>query len=90
VNCTAITPALLDALPPPDEDLPLAVFPSAGLPVECDGRLDYPISPERFGREGVALARRGVRLIGGCCGAGPAHVRALVRSLEEAGIISSS
>ncbi|HYR58106.1 MAG TPA: homocysteine S-methyltransferase family protein [Chthoniobacteraceae bacterium] len=89
VNCTAVSPALLDALPVADPDVPLAVFPSAGVPVERDGRLEYPVAPEQFGRDAVALAQRGARLIGGCCGAGPAHIGALVRALAQAGIISS-
>ncbi len=90
VNCTAVSPALLDALPPPHADAPFAVFPNAGLPVDRDGRLEYPVSPQQFGRDAVALAERGARLIGGCCGAGPAHIAALTAALAEAGVISSS
>jgi homocysteine S-methyltransferase len=90
VNCTAFTPALLAALPAPDEDLPLAVFPSAGLPVDRGGRLEYPVAPAQFGRDLVALARAGARLLGGCCGASPAHISAMTAALAEAGLISSS
>ena len=90
VNCTAVTPALLGTLPAPDADAPFAMLPSAGLPLDREGRLNYPVSPEQFGRDAVALAQRGARLIGGCCGAGPAHIAALVAALSEAGLISSS
>jgi homocysteine S-methyltransferase len=91
VNCTAVTPTLLAALPAAaDEDSPLAVLPSAGMPVDRAGRLEYPVSPEQFGRDGIALGQRGARLLGGCCGTGPAHIAALVAALSEAGLISSS
>ena len=76
INCVTITPAILAALAPLPPDATLAVFPSAGLPAERDGRLDYPVTPEQFARDAVALAARGARLIGGCCGAGPAHIAA--------------
>lgn len=90
INCVAVTEVLLEALPAPDADLPLAVLPSAGLPVERAGRLEYPVSPEQFGRDAVALAQRGARLIGGCCGAGPAHSTELIRALQRAHVTSSS
>ncbi len=84
VICTAITPALFAALPSPDADLPLAVFPSAGLPVDRAGRLEFPVSPAQFARDVAALARSGARLLGGCCGAGPAHIAAMVAALPPA------
>ncbi|MEA3213618.1 MAG: methionine synthase / methylenetetrahydrofolate reductase [Chthoniobacter sp.] len=81
VNCTAVSPLLLDALAFVPPDSALAVFPSAGLPEEREGGLHYPVSPEQFARDGLALAGRGARLIGGCCGAGPAHIAALAAAL---------
>ena len=77
VNCVAVSPTLLDALAPLPPEATLAAFPSAGLPVESEGRLDYPVTPEQFARDGLVLAARGARLLGGCCGAGPAHIAAL-------------
>lgn len=59
----------------------VAAFPSAGLPASQDGRLTYPVSPEEFAQAGLALAAAGVRLIGGCCGTGPAHIAALTKAL---------
>jgi len=61
---------------------PLAAFPSAGWPGRRDGRLLYPATPEDFGVGTSELARRGVRLIGGCCGTRPAHVAAIVDALS--------
>lgn len=78
INCVTISETLLDALVPLPEDVTFAAFPSAGLPETRDGRLAYPVTPERFARDARALVDRGARLLGGCCGAGPAHIAALV------------
>jgi homocysteine S-methyltransferase len=80
VKCVAITAAILEALAPLPPDATLAIFPSAGLPTEHDGRLVYPVTPEQFARDAFAAATRGARLIGGCCGAGPAHIAALAEA----------
>ena len=61
---------------------PFAAFPSAGLPQNHAGRLDYPLTPEVFAATGLALAGQGVRLIGGCCGTGARHVAALAKALQ--------
>ncbi len=51
----------------------LAAFPSAGLP---DARGCYPVTPQVFAEAVVRLIALGVRLVGGCCGTTPAHIRA--------------
>ncbi len=62
-------------------ELALAVYPNVRLPGYFYDRYDYDVSAEAFARLGVALAERGVRIIGGCCGATPAHIAALSRAL---------
>ena len=74
--------ALSSALDP--EFSPMAAFPSAGLPETRDGKLVYPTGPDAFAATGIALATQGVRLIGGCCGTGPAHIAALAKALQDA------
>jgi methionine synthase / methylenetetrahydrofolate reductase(NADPH) len=61
--------------------LPLAVYPNAGDPRYCQGRYVYDISPEFFARIGAAIATRGARIIGGCCGTTPFHIAALSKVL---------
>ena len=80
VNCVTPEEALA-ALKSCADCGPLAAFPSAGLPESVDGRLIYPVSPEDFTTAALALAAGGVRLLGGCCGAGPAHVAAIAEAL---------
>ena len=60
---------------------PLAAFPSAGLPVPRERGLVYPATPEDFAKAVGRLAKQGVRLIGGCCGTGPAHLAAIAEAL---------
>jgi 5-methyltetrahydrofolate--homocysteine methyltransferase len=56
---------------------PVAIQPNAGLPVTAGGRLTYPDSPDRFADMVAPLAAKGIRILGGCCGTTPAHIRAL-------------
>ena len=60
-------------------DRPLMAQPNAGMPELVAGRTVYRQSPEEFGRFAQALVESGVRLLGGCCGTTPAHIRQLAR-----------
>ena len=64
-------------------ELPLAVYANAGGRRYCYGRNVYDLSPEAFAHMGLALAQRGVRIIGGCCGTTPAHIAALSKALAD-------
>jgi homocysteine S-methyltransferase len=82
INCVDATRALhvLDGLA---IDEPLAAYPSGGLPRIHDGHFTYPTTPEEFTKAALAMADRGVRLLGGCCGVGPQHIAALAAALGE-------
>jgi methionine synthase / methylenetetrahydrofolate reductase(NADPH) len=62
-------------------ELVLSVYPNVRLPDYLHDGDGYDLSAEAFARLGVALAERGVRIIGGCCGATPAHIAALSKAL---------
>ncbi len=62
---------------------PVAALPNPGLPQLIDGRIRYRQDVEHFATYGVKLAEAGARLIGGCCGTTPAHVRALSEALRD-------
>jgi 5-methyltetrahydrofolate--homocysteine methyltransferase len=63
--------------------LPLWIKPNAGVPqIVADGVV-YPESPDSFAPKVAALAERGTRLVGGCCGSTPEHVAALGRALDR-------
>ncbi|HUZ83772.1 MAG TPA: bifunctional homocysteine S-methyltransferase/methylenetetrahydrofolate reductase [Gaiellales bacterium] len=64
--------------------VPLWVRPNAGLPRYHNGRLLYPDAGEDYFEEFAAQALAlGARLIGGCCGTGPAHVAAIRRAVDS-------
>lgn len=54
------------------------VRPSAGSPaLVAGGALAYPVDPAAFAAAVPRLLAAGARLVGGCCGTGPAHVAAI-------------
>jgi len=65
--------------------LPLSAMPNAGFPRRIGDRIVYPrSSPEYFAlfaREARAL---GARILGGCCGTTPEHIRAIAEAVKKA------
>jgi homocysteine S-methyltransferase len=62
-------------------DAYVSAQPNAGVPSRAAGRYIYPASsPEYFSNFAVEAARLGVRLIGGCCGTTPEHIRAVAEA----------
>src|ERR1022692_3841758 len=58
---------------------PLSAMPNAGLPMRVEGRNMYLCSPEYMAQYARRLLWAGVRIIGGCCGTTPDHIK-LIRS----------
>ncbi|HYE90109.1 MAG TPA: bifunctional homocysteine S-methyltransferase/methylenetetrahydrofolate reductase [Terriglobales bacterium] len=63
---------------------PLATQPNAGLPGRVGDRVVYVSSPAYMAEWAAQMAAAGARLIGGCCGTTPEHVRAMRRALDTA------
>ncbi len=63
--------------------LPTGCYPNAGGPEMASGtwRFDPAMTPARFAEAGGEWVRHGVRIVGGCCGTGPDHIRALRATL---------
>lgn len=61
----------------------LAAYPNASLPAYRDGVLFYENEPDYFQTCARDLRNQGVRLIGGCCGTTPEHVRALAEGVKN-------
>jgi homocysteine S-methyltransferase len=64
--------------------LPVLVSPNAGLPRRVDERMVYVATPEYFGVYAMRMARVGVRLVGGCCGTTPEHIKRIADSARMA------
>ncbi|WP_210366056.1 bifunctional homocysteine S-methyltransferase/methylenetetrahydrofolate reductase [Bacillus sp. REN3] len=60
----------------------LSAYPNAGLPSYTDGRFHFEGSPEYFRKSAVKFRSQGVRLIGGCCGTTPEHIKAFADKLK--------
>lgn len=79
VNCGVGPAATLEAL---EEiraaiGLPLSAQPNAGTPRNVAGRNMYLTSPEYMASYARRFVKAGVRLVGGCCGTTPQHVKAI-------------
>jgi 5-methyltetrahydrofolate--homocysteine methyltransferase len=65
-------------------DVPVILQPNAGTPRMVEGRLVYDATPEQMAAIVPDLLSAGVRIIGGCCGTGPEHLRAMRAALDAA------
>ena len=63
----------------------MLVHSNAGIPDIKDGQIVYNESPEFMAERFKILADLGVSILGGCCGTGPDHIRALVKALRGQG-----
>ncbi|MDY0191464.1 MAG: homocysteine S-methyltransferase family protein [Desulfuromonas sp.] len=61
--------------------LPMIAQANAGLPIMLDGETIFPASPQDMTVCHERLIELGVRVIGGCCGTTPAHIKAMAQAL---------
>ena len=57
--------------------VPVVLKPNAGLPKSVDGRTVFDVDAQEFSDEASELVRKGVRVVGGCCGTTPEYIKAL-------------
>lgn len=65
-----------------DRETAFSVMPNAGYPTIQDGRTVFDGSPAYFAARCGDLAAAGVKIIGGCCGTTPEHIRQTARVLK--------
>ncbi|MBQ8828062.1 MAG: homocysteine S-methyltransferase family protein [Clostridia bacterium] len=63
--------------------LPVIVCPNAGLPAFENGKTVFKVLPEEFAEDMADIASMGGRILGGCCGTTPEHMRAVTEKLES-------
>src|SRR5438046_2919393 len=85
-NCSVGPVAMLDAIERVRAltSLPLAAQPNAGMPRSVEGRNIYLCSPEYMASYARKFVAAGVRLVGGCCGTTPEHIRVMKSGLRAA------
>ena len=83
-NCSVGPVAMLDAMERvrAASSLPLAAQPNAGIPRSVDGRNIYLCSPEYMASYARKFVAAGVKLVGGCCGTTPDHIRVMKSALR--------
>ncbi|MGO9650460.1 5,10-methylenetetrahydrofolate reductase with homocysteine S-methyltransferase domain [Candidatus Sulfotelmatobacter sp. SbA7] len=83
-NCSVGPVAMLDGIERMRAvtSLPLAAQPNAGIPRSVEGRNIYLCSPEYMASYARKFVAAGVRLVGGCCGTTPDHIRVMKSALR--------
>ena len=79
-----VTRAALDAIAA-HYDGPRGAYPNAGHWLRPEWAFVDQVSPEAYAEEASGWVEAGARIVGGCCGIGPAHIRA-VREALDAGL----
>ena len=83
-NCSVGPVAMLDAIERVRAltALPLAAQPNAGIPRSVEGRNIYLCSPEYMASYARKFVAAGARIVGGCCGTTPDHIRVMKSALR--------
>jgi methionine synthase I (cobalamin-dependent)/5,10-methylenetetrahydrofolate reductase len=86
-NCTLGPQALLPILEELSQStgsIPRSAMPNVGFPRRMGDRTVYPrSSPEYFAHFAQDAAALGVRILGGCCGTTPEHIRAMADAVKK-------
>lgn len=90
LNCS-LGPAKLEPLV--EETLKYAQIPvmlqaNAGLPVVEDGETIFKISPEEYFKPLARLYKKGLAVVGGCCGTNEDFIKLISNSLKDKEVIS--
>ncbi len=83
-NCSVGPVAMLEAIERVRAvtSLPLAAQPNAGIPRSVEGRNIYLCSPEYMASYARKFVAAGTRIVGGCCGTTPDHIRVMKSALR--------
>src|SRR5215469_9053925 len=85
-NCSVGPVAMLEAIERvrAAASVPVSAQPNAGIPRSVEGRNIYLCSPEYMASYARKFVSAGVRLVGGCCGSTPEHIRVMKAGLRAA------
>ncbi|MBN2717036.1 MAG: homocysteine S-methyltransferase family protein, partial [Deltaproteobacteria bacterium] len=85
LNCSVGPKPMLDTLERIRRvtSVPLSVMPNAGLPTQVEGRTIYVCSPDYMANYARRFVSVGAQVVGGCCGATPAHIQAISSSIRQ-------
>lgn len=63
--------------------IPVMINPNAGLPRSENGQTVYDIDAEQFAQVQREIVKMGARIVGGCCGTTPEHIRRTVELCKD-------
>ncbi len=63
--------------------VPVILKPNAGLPKSVDGKTVFDITADEFADEVAGLVKKGVRVVGGCCGTTPEYISSLYNKISD-------
>ena len=63
--------------------VPVILKPNAGLPEVKNGKTKFNVSPEEFAEDVTKLLKKGLRVVGGCCGTTPDYIKALTEKSKD-------
>src|SRR5215467_1112447 len=83
-NCSVGPVAMLEAIERvrAATKVPISAQPNAGIPRSVEGRNIYLCSPEYMASYARKFVAAGVRVVGGCCGTTPDHIRTMKSALR--------
>jgi len=84
MNCSEGPNDLLQSLKvlKPLTSKPIVIQPNAGIPRNINGRYFYMTSPDYMAKYAKRFIEAGAYGVGGCCGTGPDHIRAIAQSVK--------
>jgi 5-methyltetrahydrofolate--homocysteine methyltransferase len=85
-NCGGITPLQMAEIAVSIKEvssLPLITQPNAGIPQISNGQTIFNMPPADFVTGIQQCIKSGAKLVGGCCGTSPAHIRAVAEMLGK-------
>ena len=84
VNCSVGPAPMLDTIERMARvtSKPLSAQPNGGLPKSVDGRVIYLSSTDYFAKFAQRFIEAGARIVGGCCGTSPDHIRSIASTVR--------
>ena len=84
LNCSIGPQAILEAIErmAAVTSRKLSAQPNAGMPRDVSGRTMYMASPEYVANYARHLIQAGAKVVGGCCGTTPEHLKAMVEGIR--------
>jgi 5-methyltetrahydrofolate--homocysteine methyltransferase len=58
--------------------------PNAGMPIPGTSPADYDTTPQQMAQSILRLVEAGAKIVGGCCGSTPEHIREIAITVRQA------